>query len=95
MPLTRLCRPPVALGVGRLAQLEDLKAGVEDRAYRLHYNQGQNRADLFAQAISWYLNCLAAVAGQEVLRPLLLLLLCGMRPFTRCSTAGSQCQCCK
>ncbi|KAL4419247.1 hypothetical protein ABPG77_001185 [Micractinium sp. CCAP 211/92] len=39
----------VALGVGRLASIEDLKAGLEDRAYRLHYNQGQNRADLFAQ----------------------------------------------
>ncbi|KAL4431256.1 hypothetical protein ABPG75_006512 [Micractinium tetrahymenae] len=39
----------IALGVGRLASIEDLKAGVEDRAYRLHYNQGQTRADLFAQ----------------------------------------------
>jgi hypothetical protein len=37
----------------RLATVEDLKAGVEDRAYRLHYNQGQNRADLFAQAGCW------------------------------------------
>eukprot|EP00882_Tetradesmus_deserticola_P005804 GHRQ01006111.1.p1 GENE.GHRQ01006111.1~~GHRQ01006111.1.p1 ORF type:complete len:160 (+),score=40.05 GHRQ01006111.1:417-896(+) len=24
--------------------------GLEDRAYRLHYNQGQNRTDVFAQA---------------------------------------------
>ncbi len=37
------------MGAVRLAQLEDLKAGVEDWAYRLHYNQGQNRADLFAR----------------------------------------------
>ncbi|PSC76657.1 hypothetical protein C2E20_0195 [Micractinium conductrix] len=39
-----------ALGAARLASLEDVKAGVEDRVYRLHYNQGQNRADRFALA---------------------------------------------
>lgn len=38
----------VAMGVARLATAEDLKAGVEDRAYRLHHNQRQNRVDLFA-----------------------------------------------
>ncbi len=27
----------------------DLKEGLEDRAYRLHYNKSQNRTDLFAQ----------------------------------------------
>ncbi|PSC76629.1 hypothetical protein C2E20_0194 [Micractinium conductrix] len=37
-----------ALGVARLASVDDLKDGLEDRAYRLHYNQGQNRANLFA-----------------------------------------------
>jgi len=36
------------MGAARLSSLEDLKAGVEDRAYRLHYNKGQRRVDLFA-----------------------------------------------
>ncbi len=42
-------RVAAILGVARLASQEDLKAAVEDRAYRLHYNKSQNRADLFAQ----------------------------------------------
>ncbi|KAI3433320.1 hypothetical protein D9Q98_003138 [Chlorella vulgaris] len=39
----------VALCAARLASSPDFKAGVEDRAYRLHYNQGQNRVDLFSK----------------------------------------------
>ncbi|KAL4419248.1 hypothetical protein ABPG77_001186 [Micractinium sp. CCAP 211/92] len=54
-----------AMGAVRLAQLEDLKAGVEDRAYRLHYNQGQNRADLFARVGS-----AAGVATAAALLPI-------------------------
>ncbi|KAI7839025.1 hypothetical protein COHA_007167 [Chlorella ohadii] len=38
-----------ALGVARMASVEDLKEGLEDRAYRLHYNLGQRRTDRFAQ----------------------------------------------
>ncbi|KAL4431257.1 hypothetical protein ABPG75_006513 [Micractinium tetrahymenae] len=38
-----------AMGAVVLARVDDLQAGVEDRAYRLHYNQGQNRADKFAR----------------------------------------------
>ncbi|KAF6265351.1 hypothetical protein COO60DRAFT_1041021 [Scenedesmus sp. NREL 46B-D3] len=34
-----------AVGVSNIDQ-----DGLEDRAYRLHYNQGQNRTDVFAQA---------------------------------------------
>lgn len=39
-----------ALGVGRMASIEDRAAGAADRAYRLHYNAGQRRTDLFAHA---------------------------------------------
>ena len=39
--------------MARLASVDDLKDGLEDRAYRLHYNQGQNRANLFANVRRW------------------------------------------
>ncbi|WIA30233.1 hypothetical protein OEZ86_000324 [Tetradesmus obliquus] len=35
-------------GAVRVSKLD--QDGLEDRAYRLHYNKGQNRTDLFAQA---------------------------------------------
>lgn len=40
----------IAMTVVRMAMYEDLKPALEDRAYRLHYNEGQNRCDLFASA---------------------------------------------
>lgn len=36
-----------ALGMYKMSGLEP--EGIEDRAYRLHYNQGQNRVDRFCQ----------------------------------------------
>jgi hypothetical protein len=38
------------LCTARLASIanDDFKGGVEDRAYRLHYNKGQNRVDRFS-----------------------------------------------
>ena len=56
------------MGAVRLAGSEELKAGAEDRAYRLHYNTGQNRADLFAQAGGWLAASASWVgAGQHTL----------------------------
>lgn len=50
-----------ALGVARMASVDNLKEGLEDRAYRLHYNMGQRRTDRFAQ-IGTLLGGAAAVA---------------------------------
>jgi hypothetical protein len=40
-----------ALGASRVASIpkEERADGLQDRAYRLHYNKGQNRTDLFAR----------------------------------------------
>ncbi|PRW58643.1 hypothetical protein C2E21_3250 [Chlorella sorokiniana] len=38
-----------AMAVARMASIDNMKEGLEDRAYRLHYNQGQVRTDHFAQ----------------------------------------------
>jgi len=44
------------IGGGRVVQLhstltpEDFADGMQDRAYRLHYNKGQRRVDLFSEA---------------------------------------------
>jgi hypothetical protein len=35
------------LGVAKVATIDDI-AGIEDRAYRLHHNAGQNRTDVFS-----------------------------------------------
>lgn len=43
------CLPAAVLGAVRIAGYEERKAALEDRAYRLHYNAGQNRVDRFAQ----------------------------------------------
>jgi hypothetical protein len=37
------------LGAARIATTEDLAGGLQDRAYRLHYNKGQRRTDLFSE----------------------------------------------
>ena len=37
------------LGAARIASMEDKAGGLQDRAYRLHYNQGQRRTDLFSE----------------------------------------------
>lgn len=39
------------LGAGRVASIpaDERPAGLQDRAYRLHYNKGQNRVDLFGE----------------------------------------------
>jgi hypothetical protein len=38
---------PAVAGGMRVRSID--QDGLEDRAYRLHYNKGQNRTDLFAQ----------------------------------------------
>ncbi len=43
----RACMLAAALGIAKFTQMD--QAGIEDRVYRLHFNQGQNRTDQFAQ----------------------------------------------
>jgi hypothetical protein len=44
----KLLRPlPAIAGAFRVSKID--QEGLEDRAYRLHYNKGQNRTDLFAR----------------------------------------------
>jgi hypothetical protein len=38
---------PAVAGAVRVSSID--QDGLADRAYRLHYNQGQNRTDVFAQ----------------------------------------------
>jgi hypothetical protein len=38
---------PAVAGAVRVSSID--QDGLEDRAYRLHYNQGQNRTDVFAE----------------------------------------------
>lgn len=39
------------LGAGKVASIpaDERAVGLQDRAYRLHYNRGQNRVDLFSE----------------------------------------------
>ena len=50
--------------MAKLSQEENLAAGVQDRAYRLHYNASQNRTDLFANA-----GALVGTAAAAVMLP--------------------------
>ena len=63
------------MGPMKISKWEDKAAGFQDRAYRLHFNQSQNRADTFAHigmaagAISSYalsVSPLALIGGSSV-----------------------------
>lgn len=88
MPASRPPRTPTApwvaglLGGLRVSQLDT--DGITDRAYRLHFNQGQNRVDLFAQIGS--VLGLAAAAALTGLRGPAITCLGGAAAWGRCGS---------